>query len=211
MKRIKHYTIAVFTTTALSFTAAQAQDAKEGGLFLEPSVTYEQGEMTVTYPAPLRSSTEKTTGLGLGLRLGYHAYQSLFIALDGRYSQPKYDSQAIGSSADATAYNIAATLGAQTPFAGLRVWGSYIFDGQLDPKDLSNALGPVDAKFSGQTGYRVGVGLYVAVVSVNLEYQDTKYGTTTLDKLGPFTPGTTSGIDGKDRKYILSVSFPMAL
>lgn len=211
MRNFKKYTVAIFTTTALAFSVAQAQDAKEGGIFLEPALTYEQGEMTVSYPTPFKDSTEKTAGLGLGLRMGYHAYQTIFVAVDGRYSMPKYDSQALGSSADATAYNLAATLGMQTPFAGVRVWGSYIFDGKLDPKELSNSLGDVDAEFSGQTGFRVGAGLYVAVVSVNLEYQDTKYGTTTLSKAGPFAPGTYSGIDGADKKYILSVSFPMAL
>lgn len=183
------------------------EKADKGGLFIEPSLTYQWGDTTVSYPAPLDSSDEGVVGLGLGMRLGFHVYESLFLALDGRYAWPEYDSSAAGERVDAQAYNAAATLGLQTPLAGVRVWGSYIFAGELNPDSFDNG---VDVKFRDMRGYRVGAGLYVGTVSVNLEYQDADYDNTKLQDAGVFT-GTTDSVSAEDRSYILSLSFPMAL
>lgn len=183
--------------------AAQAAELSKGGLFLEPSITYTSGEMKTSYPV-FNDSTEKTKGFGLGLRLGFHVYESVFIGADARYSMLDFDSSALNGNADANAYNYGVTLGAQTPLAGLRVWGTYILGGEINPKEISN----VDVKFKDFKGYRVGAGFYVSMVSINLEYQDAKY-----DKLESEQgiTGSTDSISGKDKAWIASVSFPVSL
>ena len=200
MKLLKTLTVA-----ALFFAGAHAHaELSKGGLFLEPSVTYTTGEMKTSYPV-FNDSTEKTNGLGLGLRLGFHVYESVFIGADARYSMLNFDSSALNDKADSAGYNYGVTLGAQTPVAGLRVWGTYILGGEIDPKEINN----VDVKFKDFKGYRVGAGLYVGVVSVNLEYQDAQYDNVDYSAVG-FT-GNTDSIDGKDKAWIASVSFPVSL
>lgn len=183
--------------------AAKAEELSKGGLFLEPSITYTSGEMKTSYPV-FNDSTEKTKGFGLGLRLGFHVYESVFIGGDVRYSMLDFDSSALNSNADANAYNYGVTVGVQTPLAGLRVWGTYILGGEIDPKEINN----VDIKFKDLKGYRVGAGFYVAMVSINLEYQDAKY--NKLESTQGIT-GTTDSITGEDKAWIASVSFPVSL
>lgn len=177
------------------------------GLFLEPFLTYEQSDVDIDYPAPFSSSTESVDGFGIGARLGFHFAGIVFIAADARYSHPQYDSSALSGKADAKSYNLGGTVGVQTPFAGLRIWGTYIFDGVLDPETINS----VDLKFKELEGYRVGVGLYVAVVSINLEYQDATYDNTTLEQFGAFNANAESSIEAQGKSYILSVSFPISI
>ena len=88
------------------------------------------------------------------------------------------------------------------------MWGTYIADGNLDPKEDNN----VDLKFTKAKGSRFGVGFHVAVVSVNLEYQDIKYGSTELEKLGPFSNiNAQDDIELTEKGLVASVSFPMSL
>ena len=193
-------------TTFATVSHAQSEDAKDrAGLFLEPSLTYLSGEMKVSYPNTNTESTEKTSGLGLGLRLGFHVFDTMFIAADGRYAKPNYESSALGGSASADLSNLGVTLGLQTPLAGVRVWGTYLVSGALDPQEIRGT----DVKFNNPKGYRLGAGLYVAMVSVNLEYQDVKYDSVTAEKWGFI--GNFDSVKGSDKSYILSVSFPIAL
>ena len=177
------------------------------GVFVEPAVTYESGSTLIKYPAPFSESKEDVKGFGLGLRGGLHFYDVLFVALDGRYSRPTYNSAALGNSVNATAANLGLTLGGQTPFLGIRVWGTYVMDGFLNPDKINS----VDIKFSGMNGYRVGAGVYFAMISVNLEYQDTKNSDVIVESLGPFTGGTLNSLEANQKSYIVSVSFPLAL
>lgn len=195
----KTFAACLFATGLCSTAFA---DLSKGGVFLEPSVTYTSGEMKTSYPI-FNDSTEKTTGVGLGLRLGAHVHEAIFLGADVRYSMLSMDSSALNGKADANVHNYGVTLGAQTPVAGLRVWGTYLIGGELDPKEINN----VDVKFKEQTGYRVGVGFYVAVVSLNLEYQDTKF--NKLESESGLT-GTTDSITGEDKAWIASVSFPVS-
>lgn len=197
--------ICTFTLSCFS-TFAHAEEPSPGGLFIEPAVTYQSSEMKVTYPSPFSDSTEKMHGFGLGLRLGFHVYDSLFIAADGRYARPTYESSALNGSATADMSNLGVTLGVQTPLAGIRVWGTYLLTGSLNPETING----VDVKFNNPKGYRVGAGIYIAAVSLNLEYQDSKYDSVTVEKAGPIT-GTFDSVKGNDKSYILSVSFPVAL
>lgn len=205
MKFINKLSITVLSALAITATA-QAEELSRGGLFVEPMITYQSGDMDVTYPGITATSKEETKGFGLGARLGFHVYESVFIGADGRYSKPKYDSSALGGDADADAYNLGLTVGAQTPVAGLRVWGTYLLGGELNPAEINGA----DIKWKDLKGYRVGVGLYVGVVSINAEYQDAKYDSLTVEKAGPIS-GNTDSIKGDDKSYILSVSFPISI
>lgn len=194
------------TTTETTTESASSSDIKPGGLFVEPMLTYQTGNVNINWPAPLKDSDESLKGFGLGVRLGGHIYESVFIGVDGRYAKPTYDSSALGASGSADAYDAGVTLGVQTPLYGIRVWGTYILTGTLNPEEIKG----VDAKFSDLKGYRVGAGIYVKSVSINLEYQDAKYDTTTIEKAGPLS-GNLDGIDGHNKSYILSLSFPVTL
>lgn len=91
---------------------------------------------------------------------------------------------------------------------GLRVWGGYVMGGELDPEKDKN----VDAKFKDAKGYRVGAGIKLGIASLNLEYQDLKYGTTEIEEAGVFTPGSNyNDVNLKNKSFILSVSFPIAI
>lgn len=194
------------TTRTQTTTTEETEEDKEkkGGLFVEPMLTYEQGDVELTYPAPFNSSKEDLKGGGIGLRFGGHIRESLFLAVDGRYSRVDYKSSVLNGEADAAAYNAGVTLGVQTPVAGLRVWGTYIFGGELDPEKIGN----IDGKYEEMKGYRVGVGLYVKVVSINLEYQDAKYGKI---EINDGTTITNNAVKPEQKSTVLSVSFPIAL
>ena len=199
--------IASFLTSSVYAADMETNNNKGGGLFIEPAVTYESGTLKLTYPAPFSSSSETVRGLGIGARIGVHFYDVLFAALDLRYSKPRYESAALSDSADANAYNGGVTVGMQTPLAGLRLWGTYIADGMLDP----DVIRGVDLKYTGFNGYRVGGGFYIAMVSVNLEYQEAKYKSNSATLGGFFAPGSLDNVYGTQTGYIVSVSFPFAL
>lgn len=189
----------------LLFTSVAHAELSTAGLFLEPALTYETGTATVSYPAPLNDSDEDVKGFGLGLRFGFHFYESFFAAVDARYSKPTYDSSALDGSADATHYNGGVTVGAQTPYLGIRVWGTYIFAGELNPDTING----FDVKYTDLKGYRVGAGVYVSVVGLNLEYQDAKYDTATIEDPGAVA-GNLDNVDAHDKSFIFSVSFPIS-
>lgn len=211
--RISIVACGIFIVSFLMSIVAEAQSSNRntGGLFVEPAITYELGESKVDYPAPFGSTDTETNGFGLGARLGVHLGEIIFLGADGRYSMPKFKSKNASddSKVDAKAYNVGPTLGVQTPFAGIRLWGTYILDGALDPKSLGNGL---DVKFKDMEGYRVGAGIYVGIVSVNLEFQKAKYDSVDLEKVGPFSgPEDIKSVNLDDESYIVSVSFPIAL
>ena len=177
-----------------------------GGLFVEPAVTYETGTTDVNYPSPLSNSSGEMKGLGLGARLGFHVSEVLFLGVDARYSKPDFKDSSVSYDSESSAYNWGPVIGMQMPIVGLRIWGSYILGGELDPEKS----GSFDVKFTKGTGYRVGAGFRIAAVSLNLEYQQLNYDSATLQQLGPFS--STSEFDGVDLEsqlWIASVSFPL--
>lgn len=194
----------VFFIVAFS-SQAQAQGS---GLFVEPAITYERGETKVNYPSPFSDSTGSSNGLGIGARLGFHIMEIVFVGVDGRYSMPQFKDSAVNYDATATASNWGPVVGVQTPIVGLRVWGSYILGGELNPE----ASAGTDVKFDKAHGYRVGAGFRLAIVSVNLEYQNLKYDQVTLEQLGVFNPGTTlNGTNLSSSTWLASVSMPFEL
>ena len=179
----------------------------QGGLFIEPMLTYEKGEADVDLPSPFGSSHSTIDGFGMGARLGFHVLESVFIGLDGRYSKPDYKNNDTDINSEASAYNYGPVVGIQMPTPlGIRVWAGYIADGQMDvDKDQG-----VDFKFKDASGYRVGGGIKLAMVSLNLEYQQITYNETELSDAGIFS-GSTSNVDQTNNSYIFSVSCPISL
>lgn len=200
LKLIPALAVSLFATSALAVSS--------GGLFVEPLVTYETSSKTeIEWSPSLDNSSGSSEGLGVGARLGLHASEVVFLAADARYSQPQFKDSTINTDVKATQYNYGVTLGAQTPVLGIRVWGSYIIGGELNP-DSDNS---VDVKFTDAKGYRIGAGMHFAFVSVNLEYQDLKYDKTTIENGGGIISDAELNSNLTNKSYILSVGFPIEM
>lgn len=186
------------------FSAAHAISA--AGLFVEPSVTYESGDTDVNYPSPLSNSTGELSGFGVGARIGFHISEVLFVGLDGRYSKPDFSDSSVNYDAESTSTHWGPVVGMQMPIVGLRIWGAYVLNADLDPEKS----GSFDVKFNEGKGYRVGAGFRLTAVSLNLEYQNIKYDSATLQQLGPFSSNNAfDNVDLESQLWIASVSFPM--
>lgn len=181
--------------------------SQAAGLFVEPLVSYENGNSSIDYPSPFSNSSGSIDGFGIGARLGVEFGGVIFLGADGRYMKPRFKDSTNNIDVDSTGYNYGVVLGVQTPVIGLRVWGTYILGGQLDPEEGNS----VDLKFTDAKGYRVGAGFRLAIVSLNVEYQDLKYDTTTLQQLGPFSGNAADNISLTDKAWIFSVSFPFSI
>lgn len=186
-------------TTIIGFHA-------QAGFFAEPMLTYQDFEGEVTYPSPFTNdSSVKIKGAGVGVRIGGHVLDTMFLAADLRYAKPTYEDS--NFSAQAEAMNAGVVLGVQMPIAGLRIWGTYVGDGTLDPGEDNS----VDFKFKQAKGHRVGVGFHIAMFSINLEYENLKYDGTEIERLGPFTNiSDQDSIELKHTGYVASVSFPIS-
>lgn len=182
--------------------------AVDTGLFIEPSLTYETSNSSIDYPTPLQNSTGSVNGAGIGLRLGGHVADILFVGADVRYSRPTFKDSSNNTEAAATSVNYAPVIGIQTPLFGIRVWGAYVLGGELSPESDKG----MQMKFSDPKGYRVGAGLNFLIVSVNLEYQELKYDKTTIKEFGSIPLNADfSSSKLTNKSYIVSVSFPIAL
>ncbi len=187
---------------SLFFLTNQSWSA-DGGFFVEPGLTYQNTDNNIN--SPLGDSSGATSGLGIGARIGLHAGEVFFAAVDARYSRPSFENDFLNYSADGDAYNVGPTVGVQMPNVGLRVWGSYVMNGEFNPE----ASRGVDYKFSDLKGYRAGAGFRVLSASVNLEYQELKYNQTDVSGGG----GTVSSDDVEltDKGFAVSASFPIEL
>lgn len=198
----------VLSLLTIGPVTAFAQE-NSGGLFIEPAITYESGSGDINLPSPFSNSENDLDGFGLGARLGFHVYESIFIGVDGRYSFVTFKENKINMDTDAKAWNIGPVVGVQMPTdLGIRVWGSYILAGEVDPdKDKE-----VDLKFKSGNGFRLGVGIKLLMVSVNAEYQKIKYDETKVQSLAIFDPGsTTNNVSLDNESVVLSVSFPVSI
>lgn len=196
-----------FTAFATSILISQKSMAQVG-LFVEPGVTYETSDSEIDYPAPANNSSGHVKGYGLSARLGIHVLDTVFVGIDGRYSQPDFEDSSTNYSAKAVSTNWAPVVGIQMPIVGLRLWGAAVVDGELNPE----SSGGYDVKFTQAQGYRVGAGFQFFLVSLNLEYQDVKYKNTNLEQAGPFAPGSNlDNTELKNKSWIVGVSFPIAL
>ncbi len=177
------------------------------GLFVEPMITYEVGEARIAYPAPFGKSTGDTDGLGIGARLGFHVWETLFVGVDARYAKLNIENSTPKYSSDTTSYNYGPVIGLQLPtLFALRVWAGYILDGEIDFERDND----VDLKLKDGEGYRVGVGVKLALVSLNLEYQDIDYDKVNVADAGIFS-GSRTGLAADNQSYVFSVSFPFSI
>lgn len=207
MKKIILLSSMMMAFSGLSY--AQDSSDNEGGLFVEPMITWERGRGDVNFPSPISSADTEVDGFGVGARFGGHVYNTIFLAVDGRYSMPTFKDNKINQDADAKAWNVGPVVGMQmpTPF-GLRVWGGWIVAGGMDVDKSKN----VKEEFKSGQGYRVGAGVKLALASINIEYQKVTYDDTVLEEVGVFNPNTTySDVELKNESMVLSVSFPIAL
>lgn len=180
--------------------------ADSGGLFVEPMLTYETGNTAVNYPSPLSDSTGTIVGFGIGAKFGFHISEAFFLALDGRYSMPQFKDSSVTYDAKSVSMNWGPSVGFQMPEVGLRVWGTYIMDGYLDPEKSGN----FDVKFQKGTGTRLGAGFRVASLSLNLEYQQMNYTQTDFEQIGPFAT-TSNSTTMNNKAWLAGVSFPLEL
>ncbi|MGZ3771339.1 MAG: outer membrane beta-barrel protein [Bdellovibrio sp.] len=178
-------------------------NSSHAGFYIEPGLVYESGDNKLTWPAPLAESTGTTKGMGVNLKLGFHAASVFFMALDGTYTQPRFKQSVNNYEADAKSTLYGLTLGAQMPVIGIRLWAGYIFGGDLDPEESNG----VDLKFQEAKGPKVGVGIRLFMLSLNVEYADLEYNKSILEKAGPIT-GT---LDNKLKNKIVFASFSMPL
>jgi len=191
MKKIKYAIIAMLMGAPAVSSAA---------LFFEPGITYQSHDISVS--SALGDSSGKNTGLGVDLRLGTHFSDILFVGLDGRYAMTRMEDSSANTTVDAKNMDLAPFIGVQMPIVGLRLWASYVLWGEIDP----DAAGGFDAKFAKASGYRLGAGFHLLMVSLNLEYQDLKY-----DDASSSTPlGTVNFNDATAKGITLGVSFPLS-
>lgn len=199
----------ILSIVGLTLLTSGAFAADKGGLFIEPMITYEQGDGKINYPDPINSSDTDVNGFGVGTRLGFHLYESFFLGVDGRYSMPTFKDSSLDQNTDAKAWNYGPVAGVQMPtLLGLRVWGGYIIDGELDPDKDKN----VNQKFTQANGYRLGAGIKIGFASLNLEYQQLTYDRTKVSEVGVFnTNQTFKNVELDNDTWIVSVSFPISL
>ncbi len=189
-------------------TVTETDPVPPSGFYLEPGITYENLDTNISWPAPYSGSSGTVRGAGLMARLGFHANQTIFLAFDGRYVKPTFDDSATNVYTDSSLYDYGPVLGAQVPYRGMRVWGQYIMGGTLDT-DERNGL---DYRFDNSQGYRVGLGMHIRAISLNLEYQDLTYDTNIQGSSTAFAPNVSfSNADLVTRGLILSLTFPLSI
>lgn len=193
----------------LIFQMGLASAASTVGLLVEPMLTYEKGEGDVNFPNPINNSSTNVDRFGVGGRLGVHIFESAFLGIDGRYSMPRFKDSSLNQDIKAKAWNYGPVIGLQMPTTiALRLWAGYIFDGVLDPEKDKN----VDEKFLDARGYRIGAGIKLGIISLNLEYQDLTYNKTDISEVGTFNTGYSSNnIELSNSSWILSASFPFSI
>lgn len=195
------------TTTTTSTTETRDEDRlSRGGLFLEPMIFGSQEDVAVESSALTGDTTGTARSYGAALRFGGHVSEIVLLGLDARYSKASMDGFSYGD-VDADVYNLAPMIGLQTPIAGIRLTGSYVLAGENNP-DAGNLF---DVKFKEATGWRLGAGIHVLAVSVNLEYQDLTYNTTELESVGPLAASSDFDVDANSQGYALTVGFPIEL
>jgi hypothetical protein len=194
-----------------SFSQAQEGDsssgtsyAHRGGLFLEPSVFYETGKGHVDWHGILGSDGD-LKGPGIGLRFGVHANDILFVAVDGMFSKPDFTTSHFDF--DTKSWLAGVTVGAQTPYYGIRAWGSYMPFGQIT---LDGRGDSPNVRFTDPKIWKLGAGIRYRFLSVNVEYLNGKYDSVDILNVGPLT-GNYASAKATRNSWLLSVSFPLSL
>lgn len=197
----------LFKTTIITLLMGTASvsmaesDSNGTGLFLEPGLSYQITNSNVDYPGTGANSSASTRGFGLLARVGVHMWDRFFIAADGRYALLDFNDNANNISVNATSWDIAPVIGMQMPENGPRLYVGYVVAGNLDPQSTNGR----DLLFEQATGWRVGAGLKVQHVSVNIEWQRLHYGSNRLQS----SAATVNGVTYNGEGLVASVTFPI--
>jgi hypothetical protein len=191
-------------------TTTQNYDRDSGpglaGFFFEPGIRYDNLSGNLSLPAGLGTSKIDSEGIGANLKLGFHLLDVMFLAVEGTYSQMHLSEDGVVNySSDGNAHSYGPTLGFQTPWAGVRIWGTYLVNGEFDPASHRG----VDLKFKDLNGYKVGAGMRFAHVGASVEYQDATYNEVEVQNAGILSGKT--GLDLKQKGWSAQVSFPISL
>ncbi len=191
-------------TTSETTEVNRDEGAGAGGFFVEPGLRYDSITGDINLPAPFGNSNVDAQGLGVNARVGFHIFDVMFVAAEANYSQLSFEEDATSFSSDGSAYSFGPTVGFQTPWAGVRIWGTYIADGAFNPSSDNG----VEIDFEDQRGYKVGLGLRFAKFGASIEYQDTTYESVDVNNFGG---GNIGGLEMQNEAWIGSISFPISL
>ncbi len=178
------------------------------GFYFEPMLTISQEDSSIeTSQLSLisQNTSGRANGYGLGVKLGTHISQIMLLGVDTRYSRMTTD-DSFYNNAHSDIYNFGPTFGVQTPYFGIRLLVSYVLLGENNPDSIAQGL---DLKFKDAKGWRVGAGVYLASVSINLEYQDLTYGSTEIESIGLLPMNSLTTVEANNKGYAMSLSFPM--
>ncbi len=196
--------------TSTTTTEEDHSRISRGGLFLEPMIFAGQEDQTVKtsqLPFVAGDSTTDTRSYGVGLRFGGHISEIFLLGLDARYARLSSD-DSFYSRKDSNVYNIAPVVGLQTPLFGIRLLAGYVVAGENNPGEGAQGI---DLKFKEAQGWRLGAGVHVGAVGINLEYSDLTYNKTEVESVGQFAANQDFDLDMESKGYGLSVSFPIEL
>jgi hypothetical protein len=193
-------------TTSRTYTEDTGMHRRLAGFYIEPGIvgTREDADIKSSLVGSDRSGNANS--VSVDLKLGGHINDMFFAGADGRYGRSRFENTSYQDT-DATSWNWGPTVGLNTPYFGGRVWASYIVDGNYNPDQGANG---VDLNFKDPYGWRVGGGIRLSNVSLNLEYEDLTYRTTDFESVGTLA-ANTAGTDFAQRGYSLSLSFPIDL
>lgn len=181
-----------------------------GGMFIEPMLLVSQEDSSVKtaqFPVANQDTSGDSRGYGFGLRFGGQVSETFLLGIDGRYSRETTKDSFYGE-ANSNVYNVAPVVGAQTPLYGIRLMAGYVVAGENDPESGDNGF---NLKFKEANGWRVGAGIHLAAVAINLEYQDLTYNSTEIESVGSLNVDNKTNVDANTRGYTLSLSFPIEI
>ncbi len=190
-------------TTSTAYREDMGRSRIFGGFYIEPAFFGVQTNNDIRFGS---ANEFDSTGFGADLKLGGHINDMVFLAVDGRYERSQFTEGGL-EDLNADTWNVGPTLGVQAPWFGARVWGTYILDGSNNPEQAANG---VDLRFQKPYGWRGGVGVRLAAVSLNLEYEDLTYRETVVQSSGN-VGNAAANTDFGNRAVAVSLSFPIQL
>ena len=201
--RMKNLAI-TFLMLATTFSAWA--EVEKTMYFVEPMLSYEKSTGSVEYPAPFESSDFDAAGFGAGARVGMRLYEYVLLGFEGRYSILTFEDTITDDGNNASSWNYGPMIGAQLPSKyPVRLWASYILGSHLDLDEDSNE---VDLKYTDGTGYRLGVGVKLKAIYLNLEYQVLSYRTVEVESVGNSITDVSADVDNDAKTWVLSASYP---
>ncbi len=159
---------------SLSLSAGYSANA---GLLLEPFMSYESSVTVADFGLDYGG---KTTGVGIGARVGYTLPVLFWLALDySLLNDATFEPAITGNSAKTSRSDLYLSAGFNFPIL-VRAWFGYGLQNTATLKDDDG-----NTEFSGGTNYKIGAGFTgLPIVSINLEYfkndfKEVKSGATT--------------------------------